>query len=225
MEDIPDSFLRNFWELESIGISPKSEENDDDSHILNQFNKSITFNEGRYEVSLPWKANKPRLIANEKEATLRLKSLSRRLDKDHQLQTTYNSTLEEMEQNNVIEEVPGAELKSSFPVFYLPHHPVVRECSTSTKVRPVFDASATGPNQVSLNDCLEAGPSLVPNLVCIIMRFRRWVYAISADITKAFLQIKLPIMAPHRFLLRADALTKSTEWIHIPFVPLIQLFK
>ena len=219
MEDIPDSFLRNFWELESIGISPKSEENDDDSHILNQFNKSITFNEGRYEVSLPWKANKPRLIANEKEATLRLKSLSRRLDKDHQLQTTYNSTLEEMEQNDVIEEVPGAELKSFFPVFYLPHHPVVRECSTSTKVRPVFDASATGPNQVSLNDCLEAGPSLVPNLVCIIMRFRRWVYAISADITKAFLQIKLrrEDQDVHRFLWSHNGNIRVMRFLRVTF--------
>jgi hypothetical protein len=38
---------------------------------------------------------------------------------------------------------------------------------------------------------LEAGPSLIPNLVEIILRFMRWPVVLSSDITKAFLQIKL----------------------------------
>lgn len=47
----------------------------------------------------------------------------------------------------------------------MPHRPVVKEASVSTKVRPVFDASSPGYNGVSLNDCLHAGPSLIPSLV------------------------------------------------------------
>ena len=75
----------------------------------------------------------------------------------------------------MIEEVPVSEMNPHpFPVFYLPHRPVVKEMSSTTKVRPVFDASAKGPNLVSLNDCLETDPSLIASLAEILIRFRRW---------------------------------------------------
>ena len=38
---------------------------------------------------------------------------------------------------------------------------------------------------------LESGPSLIPNIVDILIRFRRWKFALSSDISKAFLQIAL----------------------------------
>ena len=71
----------------------------------------------------------------------------------------------------------------------LPHRPVVRESSSTTKVRPVFDASAIGYNGISLNDCLECGPSLNPDLVKVLIRFRKWKVALAADVERAFLQI------------------------------------
>ncbi|GFN98535.1 hypothetical protein PoB_002504100 [Plakobranchus ocellatus] len=88
-------------------------------------------------------------------------------------------------------------------MFYLPHRPVVREESTSTKIRPMLDASAKGPNGVSLNDCLEIGPKLTPYLVHILLRFRRWKYGLSADIQKAFLlkELESADCDVHRFLL------------------------
>jgi len=46
-------------------------------------------------------------------------------------------------------------------VFYMPHKPVVRESTTSTKVRMVFDAS-TKPHPLanSVNECMHTGPPL-----------------------------------------------------------------
>ena len=60
----------------------------------------------------------------------------------------------------------------------------------------------SGYNGVSLNDCVEAGPSLLPNLIEILIRFHRWKVALTADITKAFLQIgvKREDQDVHRFL-------------------------
>ena len=74
--------------------------------------------------------------------------------------------------------------------------------SISSKVRPVFDALAAGPNGISLNNCLDSGPSLIPDLVEILLRFRRWNIALTADITKAFLQIGVqrPDQDVHWFL-------------------------
>ena len=96
-----------------------------------------------------------------------------------------------MDINNeyVVEVNPNS--KPEGPVFYLPHHPHVRESRTTTKIRPVFDASARGSNGISLNDCLESGPNLNPTVMELLIRFRRWRYALSADIQKAFLQVEL----------------------------------
>ena len=41
-------------------------------------------------------------------------------------------------------------------------------------MRPVFDASARGYNGVSLNDCVQVGPAMIPSLPEILLRFRRW---------------------------------------------------
>ena len=42
-------------------------------------------------------------------------------------------------------------------VFYMPMHVVFKESSTTTKIRPVFDASAKSTTGVSLNDILMVG--------------------------------------------------------------------
>ena len=53
----------------------------------------------------------------------------------------------------------------------LPHRAVVRDTSTSTKLRIVHDASSK-PDKLlpSLNECLLKGPSLNPLIVDIIVK-------------------------------------------------------
>ena len=80
----------------------------------------------------------------------------------------------EWEENGIIEEVPPEERKlpKERKVFYLPHRPVIREESISTKIRPVFDGSATNRNGLSINDALYTGPKLQNDIVDILFRFR-----------------------------------------------------
>ena len=88
--------------------------------------------------------------------------------------------------------VPGADLdKPSCQIFYLPMHGVVKESSTTTKVRIVFDASAKSPSGFSLNDCLLPGPSLYPLLTTVLLRFRMHLIRMSADISKMFQEVQL----------------------------------
>ena len=105
------------------------------------------------------------------------------------------------------------------PVFYLPHHRGIRESSLSTRIRPVFDASAEGYNGVALNDCLETGPNLVPNLAAILIRCRRWRFAVTADITKAFLQIALTESDQdvHRLLWDDQGTIRVMKFLRVPF--------
>jgi hypothetical protein len=70
--------------------------------------------------------------------------------------------------------------------YYLPHRPVLKEASLTTKMRPVFDASAREVGLPSLKDCLEEGPNLIELLLAVLLRFRERRVGVSADIKKAF---------------------------------------
>ena len=218
LNNISENVLRSLWELDDIGIV------DDDASpaankVMAKFEESTTFQKGRYEVNLPWKENqKGRLMDNKGIAEKRLHSLSRRLAGNPKLKEAYNENLSEMEKAGMIKEVSKCE-KREGPIFYLPHRPVVREDSITTKVRPVFDASAKGYNGVSLNDCLETGPNRLPNLLGLLMRFRRWKVAVTADVAKAFLQIRVHEADQNvlRFLWELGGQVREMVFDRVPF--------
>jgi hypothetical protein len=219
LNDIPEVVVRRFWELDSLGICSRGSA-DTSNKVLDEFNSSVQFKDGRYVVGLPWKEEsvRPVLLDNEVQARFRLQRLSQKLNKDFDLKAGYNGVLTEMEKTGIIEEVPCSDT-STFPIFYLPHRPVIKESSTSTKIRPVFDASAKGPNSVSLNDCLEAGPPLIPCLVEVLLRFRRWKIALTADLTKAFLQVGLQRKDQdvHRFLWEQGGIVRKMRFLRVTF--------
>lgn len=72
---------------------------------------------------------------------------------------------------------------------YLPHHAVIKESSTSTKVRVVFDASIRSNKGRSLNESLLTGPTIQDDLVSISLRWRQHRIAFTADIQKMYRQI------------------------------------
>lgn len=163
-----------------------------------------------------WKTDHPELLSNFSQARKRLLNLNSRLSED--LGNDYDAVFREREASGIIEEVPEAEVDAE-KVFYLPHRPVVREMSSSTKVRPVFDASAAGYNGISLNDCLDCGPALVPNVVDLILRFRRWRVALVADIAEAFPQIGLRVedRDVHRFLWKQGDRLRVMRFLRVTF--------
>ncbi len=67
------------------------------------------------------------------------------------------------------ETVPADELARDH--YYLPVHGVFKDTSTTTKVRPVFDASARTSTGASLNDTLHIGLNLYPLLSDLLLRF------------------------------------------------------
>ncbi|XP_055542571.1 uncharacterized protein LOC129728179 [Wyeomyia smithii] len=90
----------------------------------------------------------------------------------------------------------------SFGNFYLPHHPVVKESSTTTKVRVVFDGSAKSSTGVSLNEALLTGPVVQDDLLSIVLRFRKFPVALVADIEKMYRQVLIhPEDTPYQRIL------------------------
>ncbi|XP_068250435.1 uncharacterized protein [Palaemon carinicauda] len=143
-----------------------------------------------------------------------------KLEHDKELKKEYQKVFDSYESDHIIEEVPRQEISGVNPVYYMPHRPVVKLSSSSTKIKPVFDASASCYDGVSLNDCLSSGPSLNPDLVEVLIRFRRWPIAVTADIRKAFLQISVQEKDRdvHRFLWpRDDGTIRHMRFTRVPF--------
>ena len=93
----------------------------------------------------------------------------------------YDSVFKEQKDLGIIEEV--SEPSALGETHYIPHHQVIRDYHSTTKLRIVSDASSktAGP---SLNDCLYKGPQMTPLIYDILLRFRPFVYALTADIEK-----------------------------------------
>ena len=211
--------MQNFWDLESIGIHDQLDTKSVVDPVTVQFEQSIKLQDKRYTVTLPWKeGGREKIIPNKSSALKRLESLKNRFLRDPELGQKYHKVIADMLTEGIIEEVEDVTPPSG-PEFYLPHHPVVKEQSVSTKVRPVFDASAKAPNGVSLNDCMETGPNLLPDLVGVLMRFRRWQIALTADVQKAFLQVGVDPhdRDAHRFLWDDNGTTRVMRFARVPF--------
>lgn len=74
------------------------------------------------------------------------------------------------------------------PHILIPHHSVFKSNSLTTKMRVVFDGSATARSGHSLNDILLCGTTIQPELISIVLRFRINKIALTADIAKMYRQ-------------------------------------
>ena len=144
--------------------------------------------EGWYETGLPWIGNHPSLPSNKEGSLRRLGSLLRKLDSSNSI-SDYHEIIQEQLETGVVEHAPdlihGRE-------FYIPHKGVIRESAESTKLRVVYDASARAWNGApSLNECLNSGPPLQNKLWSVLIRGRFNPVAVTGDIKKAFLQVRI----------------------------------
>ena len=179
-----DDVLHSFWKLESLGIE------DPEDAVLEEFNQTVHFNGDRYEVALPWKDSHPPLPSNFDLSSKRLQGLLRRLKQDPDIMSEYNSIIQSQLQQGIVEEVSQPSDGESGQVHYLPHHAVVRKDKETTKVRIVYDASAKSTG-CSLNECLHKGPKFDQKILDILLRFRTYRIAMTADIEKAFLMVSV----------------------------------
>ena len=183
--------LEDFWRLESIGIQESPTESDD-TKALNRFNETLSYKNGRYIVTWPWKKEKPDLPQNHGLALGRLKSLINRMKRNPDLVEKYTEIIEEQLKQGIIEMVSPDVQSNNTIKHYIPHHAVINPSKATTKVRIVYDASAkTRPEHNSLNECMYRGPIMLQNLTGILLRFRLNKIAMVSDIEKAFLQIGL----------------------------------
>ncbi len=199
-EDTLKDDLSRLWELDRTPESAHLSLDDEEvtQHFLDTHRRD---EDGRYVVRLPRLSPTPSLGTSRNVAVRRSNQNEKTLQKKGKL-TEFQAALEEYYHLGHAEEVPDSDRTS--PHYYMPVHGVFKASSTTTKVRPVFDASASTSNGVSLNDTLKQGPNLYPHLSDILLRFRKHTIGFSADISKMFREVKLhpDERDAHRFLLR-----------------------
>ena len=104
----------------------------------------------------------------------------KRLPKD--ILNIYNGIISDQLSRNFIEPVL---MDDKTYGHYIPHHSVHNDSST-TPNRVVYDFSCNQGNNPNLNDCLDTGPSLIKDLVAILIRFRLYPIRFVSDIEKTF---------------------------------------
>ena len=210
--------LSKFWDLESIGIMEKEED-----AIYENFGDKIKFENGRYEVCLPWKLNHPVLPDNYSLCQRRLKGLTSRLKNDPELLQEYDSIIKTQERAGIMERVSPCDNSPIGKTHYLAHHPVARRDKSTTKVRVVYDASASTVNGTSLTQCVYPGPCLLKTVAEILVRFRLYPIALISDIEKAFLMISVhkDDRDSLRFLWYDNVNTEALETITYRFIRVV----
>ncbi|UYV83599.1 hypothetical protein LAZ67_23001603 [Cordylochernes scorpioides] len=134
--------LENLWKLDAIGVSDAEVEKKTQSlqaemeeHFAHTTTRDI---EGRYEIALPWVQDKERIPSNKDLAENQLSSVRRKLEEVGDM-NEYGQIFEEWMKQGIIEYAREDKLDG---VHYLPHRPVYKRNSHTSRIRPVFNASA-----------------------------------------------------------------------------------
>lgn len=185
--------IQKFWATEEINT--KAHFHPDDALCEDIFVNSISKDsEGFLIMDLPFKDNTcPDIGPSRNMAIKRFLSLERKLNSNNTLKNEYHKTIHTYIQSNYLMKVPNS-IGSNPKEYYLPHHAVVKESSSTTKVRVVFDASCRSMDGTSLNNHLLTGAKLQKDIRDIIFNWRQYRFSLTADIEKMYLMFKISPM-------------------------------
>lgn len=184
--EVPD--LTRFWELDAVTSTHCMSQ--EERACEQSFKENTTRDdEGRFEVTIPLKDSPQALGESYHMAKIRFLSLERRFERDALFKRSYNEFVQEyIDLGHMTEnKVEDKDIQS----YFLPHHGVLRESSSTTKLRVVFDASAVTKSGKSFNDIQMVGPTIQEDLLSILLRFREHKYVVTSDIEKMYRAINV----------------------------------
>ncbi|GJQ87162.1 hypothetical protein Trydic_g8746 [Trypoxylus dichotomus] len=158
--------LSKFWSIEEFPTPQHSAEEQLCEDLFNSTTRRSI--EGRFIVKIPFIKPVTELGESKQFAIKRQLSLERKLEKNINLAADYKGFMHEYKALGHMS-LTTENQHSSQSHFYLPHHAVIKEESTTTKLRIVFDGSSKSSTGVSLNDIQGAGPALQQDLISQIL--------------------------------------------------------
>ena len=191
-DEILQEQLEKLWKTDfrDSVVSSSTSPSIEDTKALEKMERSLKMVDGHFQVALPWRTDPPYLPNNRSMVERRAALLRKRLLRDQDLFSKYNTTMKEYIEQGHAERVPTNELRPvDRPLWYLPHHPVMHPLKPE-KVRVVFDCAAQFA-QTSLNKQLLQGPDLTNRIVGVLSRFRQETVGLTADIQSMFHQVRV----------------------------------
>ncbi|CAH0730303.1 unnamed protein product, partial [Brenthis ino] len=186
LEDIQED-LSQFWELENV---PKSQPLSEEKRLCEKLFISDTRREsdGRFCVGIPLRDEPDCLGESYFIAKKRFYNLEARFRKNPELKNMYCDFIHEYADLGHLSESTETKPPNSY---FLPHRPVIRDKSETTKLRVVFNASEPTTSSLSVNDLQMVGPTVQDSLFNILVRFRQHRYVISGDVEKMYRQSRV----------------------------------
>ncbi|XP_046601937.1 uncharacterized protein LOC124295559 [Neodiprion lecontei] len=151
--------VQQFWKQEEVSkpLALTSEEKRCEQHFRETVSRTAS---GRYVVRLPLKDNSVELGNPRNPAHQMLLCLEKRFGSDAKLKEAYSSFLREYRELGHMRRAINTPEDNS-RVFYLPHHGVVRDSSSTPMLRVVFNGSQRTNLGLSLNGNLLVGPNRI----------------------------------------------------------------
>ena len=113
--------VRKFWEIEDDGLQVKTKIlKPEDQVALEALKKSIKFEDGRYEIGVPWKEEKPLMPDNYETALRRLQNTEKRLCRYPEIGKCYSDVINQYEAKGYIRKVPEKEKKTQGIMVFTP---------------------------------------------------------------------------------------------------------
>ena len=178
--------IQNFWETDTSGIEKGSLFKTDERAALDMAERSITCNDRSYRIAILWKDNLITLPNNVDMAAQRLQNLEKRLSRQPEIAEEHTRIIGEHIKKRYITKLPPVE-DDKIVKWYFPHFLVIRKDRSTTKVWIVFDASARY-NDIALNDVIHQGPKLQNDLFDVLIRFQRYIVALSCGMSSVLME-------------------------------------
>lgn len=175
--------LTKFWQIEEAEPSNGSWSPEEESCVKHFENNYSFAADGKFVIKLPLKASPSEISRNRFRAEFALRRVENKLSDS--FKAVYSDFLAEYQKLGHMSEVKTG---SSFSC-YLPHREVLRESSSTTPLRVVFNASARSAGKLSLNQALMVGPSIQRDLFDILVSSRSHKFLYTADIEKMYRMI------------------------------------
>ena len=219
-EEDPIEYVKFWFDLENVGIEDPSSTSQltvEEQKAEELMEKNTYYDQVKkcYFTRLLW-IDEPIQYTNVKRATAAATRVIKRFSKVNQkdawdsIQKVYQENID----SNIAEPVPSKDLKKKENFHYICMSMVFKPESTTTPVRPVFNANQEfGDDKVSFNKKLIEGPNYLPQLPALLIRFRYYPTVALLDISKLYSRIRLPVEDAEyqRFFWSAEKMEPNDE--------------
>ena len=191
-----DDVLKQFWLQELCGSVDDRQRvmTMQDDHAIATLSKTIKkvgpTSQPRYEIGLPFVSPPVMLPNNRASALQRLYAVESCFRVDPLYATRYTKAIEVYINMGFARRLSMDELKGPPGRTWWVPHSLVESAHKPDKPRLVFDARSKF-KSICLNDALHNGPLLMTDMLDVLFYFREKPHAVSMDITKMFLQVRV----------------------------------